>query len=80
MPKGGLRKGAGMPRSNKPRCACGDNTLKRATARGFGCCRRNCKTCGGGGVVHQLVAYSEVIDIPCPDCALSVKDFYAKRA
>jgi uncharacterized protein YcgI (DUF1989 family) len=32
---------AGRKRKTGPRCACGENTLKRAKARNFDCCRRN---------------------------------------
>jgi hypothetical protein len=37
---GGTRPGAGRPRLNVPRCACGANTLSRAHARRFECCRK----------------------------------------
>lgn len=48
MPKpktwGGKRRGSGRKvgsvESSKPRCPCGDNTLKRAKARAFDCCKR----------------------------------------
>jgi len=32
--------GGGRPRSDAPRCPCGENTLKRAKARGFACCKK----------------------------------------
>lgn len=34
---GGVREGAGRPRSRAPRCACGAMTAKRAAARGHKC-------------------------------------------
>lgn len=33
------RRSRGVPKSSAERCQCGTNTLKRATARGFACCR-----------------------------------------
>jgi hypothetical protein len=30
----------GRKRSDAPRCPCGENTLKRAKARGFDCCKK----------------------------------------
>jgi len=32
---------AGRKRKKGPRCPCGENTLKRAKARNFECCRKN---------------------------------------
>lgn len=32
--------GPGRPRSQDKRCPCGANTLKRAQARGFDCCKQ----------------------------------------
>lgn len=41
---GGKRVGAGRPRAKRAqRCVCGANTLKRAEARGFECCKANGK-------------------------------------
>lgn len=34
---GGLRAGAGRPKSDAPRCACGEMTLKRAETRKHKC-------------------------------------------
>jgi hypothetical protein len=33
--------GPGRPRKKGRRCPCGENTLKRAKARNFDCCKRN---------------------------------------
>lgn len=32
--------GPGKPRSEAPRCPCGQNTLTRAKQRNFGCCKK----------------------------------------
>ncbi len=44
MPRGGKRQGAGCPRSDKPRCYCGQMTANRAKRVGHHCQPQNTST------------------------------------